>query len=300
MSETAAAELRHASNQRWVVLGAGLAAQAASCVFLYGLPAIVPTLRSRGAISHHGLTLGAVGVLVAAPSVGLLLTLILWGAAADRFGERVVISIGLALATAALVAAATVHGFVALGLVLVVAGAAGASVNAASGRMVIGWFAAKQRGLAMGIRQTGQPLGVALAAAILPPVAARWGVTGAFIAMASLCAVATVVVMLLAADPPRPAVVAGAPRARSPYRDGVLWRIHAASAGAGRAPVRGVRVHAGLPGVRTRLVADRGGAVDRRLPGRGRRGSRSWPGSGRTGWAVGCARCGRWPWPARR
>ncbi len=229
MSETAV-ELRHASGQRWVVLGAGLAAQAASCVFLYGLPAIVPTLRSHGAISRHGLTLGAVGVLVAAPSVGLLLTLILWGIAADRFGERVVIGIGLALATGALIVAATVHGFVALGLALIVAGAAGASVNAASGRMVIGWFAARQRGLAMGIRQTGQPLGVALAAAILPPVAARWGVTGAFVAMALLCAVATVAVVLLAADPPRPAVVVGAPRARSPYRDGVLWRIHAASA----------------------------------------------------------------------
>ena len=162
--------------------------------------------------------------------MGLLLTLILWGAAADRYGERVVISAGLALATAALAVATTVHGFLALGLVLVVAGAAGASVNAASGRMVIGWFAARERGLAMGIRQTGQPLGVALAAAILPPVAGRWGVSGAFVAMAGLCAVATAAVVLLAADPPRPARVVGAPRARSPYRDGVLWRIHAASA----------------------------------------------------------------------
>ena len=230
MSEIAAADVRHSSSQRWIVLAAGLAAQAASCVFLYGLPAIVPTLRGRGAITEHGLTLGEVGILVAAPSVGLLLTLILWGVAADRIGERIVISAGLALASAALLAAAAVHGFIALGLVLVVAGAAGASVNAASGRMVIGWFAARQRGLAMGIRQTGQPLGVAIAAAILPPVAARWGVRGAFTTMALLCAVAVVAVVLLAADPPRPAVVAGAPRARSPYRDGVLWRIHASSA----------------------------------------------------------------------
>ena len=230
MSSIASTESRHTSRQRWVVLGAGLTAQAASCVFLYGLPAIVPTLRRPGAITSHGLTLAGVGVLVAAPSVGLLLTLILWGAAADRFGERGVIAIGLGLATAALVLAAVIHGFVALGLVLVVAGAAGASVNAASGRMVLGWFAAQQRGLAMGIRQTGQPLGVALAAALLPPAAARWGVTGAFVAMAALCAAATIAVVLLAADPPRVARAAGAPRLGSPYRDGVLWRIHAASA----------------------------------------------------------------------
>ena len=48
------------------------------------------------------------------------------------------------------------------------AGAAGASVYAASGRLILGWFAASQRGLAMGIRQSAQPLGVAVAAVTLP------------------------------------------------------------------------------------------------------------------------------------
>ena len=51
---------------------------------------------------------------------------------------------------------------------LVLAGALGASVNAASGRAVMGWFHARERGLALGIRQTAIPIGGAAAAAGLP------------------------------------------------------------------------------------------------------------------------------------
>src|SRR5205823_6095416 len=105
-------------------------AQAATCSFLYGIPMLVPALRAGG------LSLVGAGVLVSAPIAGLLLTLIVWGAAADRFGERVVIYRGVGAAAILLVVAAAVPGAVGLGIALALAGAAGASVNAASGRMV--------------------------------------------------------------------------------------------------------------------------------------------------------------------
>ncbi|MCW2524602.1 MAG: hypothetical protein JWO63_2937, partial [Frankiales bacterium] len=174
------------------------------------------------------LSLGQAGVLVGAPALGLLLTLIGWGALADRFGERWVIFAGLALAAVFLVDGSRTHTLAALSLLLVLSGAAAASVNAASGRMVLGWFAPHERGLAMGIRQTGQPLGVAYAALVLPPAAEHWGVGAALLIPAATCAVLAVLVALLALDPPRP------PRASvadsgSPYRVPVLWRLHAAS-----------------------------------------------------------------------
>ena len=65
------------------------------------------------------------------------------------------------------------QGTAALGACLVAAGAAGASVYAASGRLILGWFPARQRGLAMGIRQSAQPLGVAVAALALPSIGAH-------------------------------------------------------------------------------------------------------------------------------
>lgn len=211
---------------RWVILALGLAAQAATCVFLYGLPMLMPALRA----DEHLSLLGA-SVLISAPTAGLLLTLIAWGALADRSGERLVIASGLGLAALFLLLSVVTRGPVLLCVLLVLAGAAGASVNAASGRVVMGWFAAHERGLAMGIRQTAQPLGVAIAALTLPPLAHAHGVHVALLLPALLCAVLAAAVMVLVADPPRPAPSAsGVAVAASPYRAPVLWRIHAASA----------------------------------------------------------------------
>ena len=91
-------------------------------------------------------------------------TLIAWGAAADRWGERVVLSTGLGLAGLILLAARSVHGTTALAVCLALAGASAASVLA-SGRLILGWFARHERALAMGLRQSAGPMGLALAAA---------------------------------------------------------------------------------------------------------------------------------------
>ena len=213
------------AGRRWVILAVGTFAQAATCSFIYGVPMLVPALRA------DGLSLFAAGLLVSAPMVGLLLTLIVWGGAADRIGERVVIVSGVGVAAGFLVVAALAPGTVVLGIVLILAGAAGASVNAASGRMVMGWFPVAERGLAMGTRQTAQPLGVALAALALPSLARAHGVHLALLFPAALCLVAATLVALLAADPPRAPRVSGAQVARSPYRGSWhLGRVHLASA----------------------------------------------------------------------
>ena len=215
-------------GRRWVVLFAGMVAMTAGCTFQYGLAYLIPAFRAEG------LSLEQAGILVACPTAGLLLTLVAWGAAADRWGERLVLGAGLALAGALLLAGTAVHGTAALGACLAAAGAAGASVYAASGRLILGWFPARQRGLAMGIRQSAQPLGVAVAALALPAIGAH-GRPAALAFLGTFCLAAAVLVALAVRDParaPRHAQAAGG----SPYRAGpggtrtVLWRIHAASA----------------------------------------------------------------------
>jgi sugar phosphate permease len=210
-------------SRRWVILAFGMSAQAATCVFLFGLPMLVPRLHTE-----LGLSLGQAGAVIAAPAVGQMLTLIAWGAVADRKGERLVIAAGLLLSTGLLLGAAQQHSVDGLFVTLALAGAAGASVNAASGRVVLGWFAAHERGLAMGLRQTAQPLGVGLAALVLPPAAARWGVTTALLVPALMCAAVGVLVLVFVIDPPRPDR-ATATAVASPYRQTALWRLHAAS-----------------------------------------------------------------------
>src|SRR4030081_606241 len=131
-----------AGRRRWVILAVGLAAQMATFSFVYGVAVLVPAMRS----AQH-LSLAQAGLVVSAPIVGILLTLIAWGAAADRYGERIVIVTGVGLSAVVLGVAAIVPGIVGLSVMLAVAGAFGASVNAASGRVVMGWFPPAERGL---------------------------------------------------------------------------------------------------------------------------------------------------------
>ncbi len=213
----------HTSRRRWVMLALGTTAQAVATMLLFGLPFLLPFLRRT-----EGLTLVQGGALVAAPSLGMVVTLIAWGAFADRYGERLAIALGLGLTGLLGLASALASGLGGRAVLFALMGAAGASVNSASGRLVMGWYGVHQRGLAMGIRQTGQPLGVALAGALLPPLAGLGGLRLALAVPATICLVVTAVVALLAADPPHQRVAEpGSPR--SPYRSAILWRLHAAS-----------------------------------------------------------------------
>jgi len=103
-----------------------------------------------------------------------------------------------------------------------------ASTNGASGRVIVGWFPVDQRGLAMGIRQTAQPLGVAVAAMSIPAVAAAHGFSTAILVPAAMAGVAAIGCLIGIVDPPRPASTGAHPD--NPYRgDSTLWRIHAVS-----------------------------------------------------------------------
>jgi predicted MFS family arabinose efflux permease len=189
------------SGYRWVVLAVGTVAQAATATYFLGLSAVTPALRD-----HFGLGLAGVGALIGAISVGLVLTLITWGGAADRFGERGVMTIGLLGSAAALGGTALAGNPVVAGVLLLIAGASGASVNAASGRAVLTWFPTARRGMAMAVRQTSVPIGTALAAVSLPPISRAWGVPAVFVALALTCLVAAVAVAIWVREPPgRPA-----------------------------------------------------------------------------------------------
>ena len=76
------------TNRRWVMLALGLFAQAASAVMSNGAPFLLPALTERG------MPLATAGLLVAMPMVGMVCTLIAWGYAVDRFGERAVLIVG--------------------------------------------------------------------------------------------------------------------------------------------------------------------------------------------------------------
>ncbi|BDU07778.1 MFS transporter [Nocardia cyriacigeorgica] len=204
------------------MLGLGVFAQASSAIFVHGVPFLLPALTDRG------MPLATAGLLVAMPTVGLVCTLIAWGYVVDRIGERKVLVAGPLLMFVAGAAAATTSSYPALGVLLFLGGVGAASTNGASGRVIVGWFPPHRRGLAMGIRQTAQPLGVGVGAVAIPWVAGAHGVAVAILVPALMAAVAAVGCLLGIVDPPRPKGSA-ADRA-NPYRGSTtLLRIHAVS-----------------------------------------------------------------------
>ncbi|WP_067658604.1 MFS transporter [Nocardia harenae] len=212
-------------RRRWAMLGLGVFAQASSAVFIHGVPFLLP------ALTDGGMALPTAGLLVAMPTVGLVCTLIAWGWVVDRIGERKVLVAGPLITAAAGGAAALTAHPIALGALLFLGGAGAASTNGASGRVIVGWFPPHRRGLAMGIRQTAQPLGVGIGALAIPAVAAQHGVPAAVLVPAVMAALAAGACALGIIDPPRPERAAADPALlANPYRgDGTLWRIHAVS-----------------------------------------------------------------------
>ena len=210
----------------WAMLAVGVLAQVAGTVFVTTPAFLIPLLHLE-----RGVSLAEAGLLAAATSFGLVLTLIAWGALADRIGERWVIAGGLALTALAAVGALFADGYLWLGLFFVLGGAASASANAASGRVVVGWFPKHRRGLAMGIRQMSQPLGVTIAAVTIPVIASASGIAAALLVPLVFTAVIAVVSAIVIVDPPRAAAAPDAPAAVNPYRaSSFLWRIHLVSA----------------------------------------------------------------------
>ena len=182
--------------------------------------------------TERGLSLAQAGLLAAVPTFGMVLTLVLGGALADRIGEKWVIAGGLLLTAFAAGGAILASGYVALGVFLLLGGMASASTNAASGRIVVGWFPKHKRGLAMGIRQMSQPLGVTVSAVTIPVLAAGFGLGAALLVPFGLTAVLAVACAIGLVNPPRVAHRAGATVSPvdNPYRSSpFLWRIHAAS-----------------------------------------------------------------------
>ncbi|CAM4465566.1 Hexuronate transporter [Mycobacterium basiliense] len=213
-------------SARWWIVLVSLVATASSFLFINGVAFLIPRLQNE-----HATPLATAALLASMPSWGMVVTLVAWGYVLDHVGERIVLTVGSALTAMAAYAAASVHSLFLMGIYLFLGGMAAASCNSAGGRLVSGWFPPHQRGLAMGIRQTAQPLGIALGALVIPELAER-SIHHGLMFPAVVCTMAAVASALGVIDPPHKSrKSATRQELANPYRGSfVLWRIHAASA----------------------------------------------------------------------
>ena len=207
---------------RWIVLGLGIFAQTAFSAVIQGLPAVGPALKQT-----YDLSLSQLGLVFAALSVGAAITLIPWGLVTDRFGERAAIFIGLTGCALALTVASRVEGVAVFGVCFLAAGMFGGVTSVASGRAVMSWFAASERGTALGLRQTAVPIGGALGALVLPALVTASGIDAGLYVLAGSCALAALACGLWLRRRER-SEEGGGPDVH-PMRDARIWRLGAAA-----------------------------------------------------------------------
>ena len=218
---------------RWKVLAAGVSANAAFAAAFSGIPMTAVLMRSGYHLDNAmlGFVLGLMGL-------GIAISEVPWGLLTDRWGDRPVLLTGLGSTAAALFAMA-LHGAPAsghvpglgwLGAGLLLVGVFGGSVNSASGRAVMRWFAEGERGLAMSLRQTAVPLGGGVGALALPAVALHFGFAAMYSLLAVLCLLGALLAVAWVHEPPVGTGMqqsANAPSLahREPLKDARVWRL---------------------------------------------------------------------------
>jgi MFS family permease len=172
------------------------------------------------ALTHAlGLSRAELGLLTSAIWGGMLIGMLPFGMLVDRFGERSMLLVGGVLLACFLALASRAPTFQPLFLALVPAAIGASAASPGGTRALAAWFEPRQRGTAMGIRQTGVTAAGVMAALILPPIAIALDWRAAFLTVAGLALVGIVAFALFYREP------AAAPRgARPPFHPLALAR----------------------------------------------------------------------------
>ena len=172
---------RRILKNNWLLLAVTLAIQAMVSMALLTLPVMAPVVAGALAVSTV-----YVGVYVAIVYVGAMLASLAAGTAVARFGAIRVSQAGLLLCALglALCALSSVP-LIALGALLI--GIGYGPVTPASSHLLARSTPARSLSLVFSLKQTGVPLGGALAGAIVPSLLLVTGWQGALLLVAFLC-----------------------------------------------------------------------------------------------------------------
>jgi sugar phosphate permease len=134
------------------------------------IPPLTPFLRDELHLTH-----AQVGMLTSFLYIGVVAASLLFGWLSDTLGERWALILGFGIQGVFMIGFAWIHTFLLGGIILLLSGIGYSSVNPATTKGVVRWFPSQGRATAMGVKQTGIPLGGILAAFTLPPLASSFG-----------------------------------------------------------------------------------------------------------------------------
>ncbi len=153
-----------------VLLAVMTLAHAVSAFCNLSIPPLTPFLRDELNLTH-----AEVGLLMSFIYIGVVSSSLFFGWITDLLGERRALTLGLGIQGVFMIGFAWVHGFLIGGVLLLLSGIGYSSVNPATTKGVMRWFPPQGRATAMGLKQTGIPLGGILASSTLPALALAFG-----------------------------------------------------------------------------------------------------------------------------
>jgi sugar phosphate permease len=205
-----------------------MAAQTMANVGPLGIPSIAPLIRE-----DLGLSMAQAGSFLSAYYIGPSLMSLPAGWMADRWGVLATMVLGQVIMAAGLYTVAGTGSFPVLMVIMVCAGAGYGMLNPTTAKAVISWFPRRQRATVIGLKQVGLPLGGAIGASVMPPLALWLGWRAAVALPATLIAILGVLTWLLYRDPPAAAdtgsMLVGATSFRSVIANRDLWLVASAT-----------------------------------------------------------------------
>lgn len=185
-------------SNRWAILALIMAAQTMANVGPLGIPAIAPLIRD-----DLGLTVAQAGSFLSAYYVGASLMSLPAGWMADRWSVLGTMALGQAVIAVGLFATAGSPSFAVLVVIMIAAGTGYGMLNPTTAKAVMSWFPRRQRATVVGLKQVGLPLGGALGALVMPPLALGLGWRPAVAISAAVIGLLAGLTSLLYRDPPQ-------------------------------------------------------------------------------------------------
>jgi MFS family permease len=190
-------EVSHSSSSyKWIVLLLATGTQASATLVTYGIGPLAFFWKQM----YH-LTQMETGILLSAVNIGPLFFMLFIGRLLDRYNERLLIGLGSILLGLSILAVNTVGGFIGLLFILSMVGIFYSTAQPGGSKVIMKWFPKKLRGLAMGIRQAGIPIGGAMAGAIIPVVSIKYGWPSAIYVLSSLCIIGGLLFFIFYKEP---------------------------------------------------------------------------------------------------
>jgi MFS family permease len=185
-------------ESRVEILALFTASMVAGSAAYAGMGALLPYVETAYAVSR-----AQVGFVAIAVVLGAAVTISASGVFCDRFGDRATLFWSGVVMAASLTAAALVHTYPLVLVFLFLYGIGFAGSTPAGSHAILFFFKKEERGLAMGIRQMGTPLGGITGALIFAAIGSRFGYQAAILAAAAVVLGVTSIATLLYREPPQ-------------------------------------------------------------------------------------------------